>query len=782
MNNNNPQRIEQDISLELKPLIFKYILGYWWLYILSFGLCIGGVYMYLRYADYLYEVSSTLLIKNPASSGNLTEESLVLREIGLVGSDRNIENEILILRSRTLIEKVVNKLKLNITYFSKGRLKDGEYYKNSPIILDSFYLKRKKNLAFEIEILNSDSFRIYSNSKEYKSYKFGEEIENSKGKFIFNLNKENYNPNYKDYRIKLRNSKDVAASFLQKIKVTPAKPWSSVLLLKIKDQIPARAADFINELVITYQKATIDDKNEVSRNTLEFIEDRLKIITSELTIVEGDVTDYKKQQRISTEAADNVQMLFDELSSIEKQLADLEIKKGFSASIEEYVNPENNDFRVIPSILIFNNAALEQLISSYNSLTIRKNKLAETASLNNPVYLQLESELEIAKNNIKQTLNILNDDLTASIKQLEKRRGFLNEETSSIPTKEKGLLELKRQKFIKENLYLYLLEKKEETLLSMAITVSNSKVIDSARASNRPIEPKKNIIYLFGVFLGVLFPIGFVIIKDLLDDKINIPSDLNTNQQIPFLGGIAHSKKNEQIVISKSDRSAIAEMLRGVRTNLQFLVNSKKDGKKVILVTSSSSGEGKSFISANLGMTLALSGEKVVVLEMDLRKPKVSNYLGINSTQEIGISSFLVNDSITADQLIYPTKFSPNLFVISSGPIPPNPAELLLDDKVNDFFDSLKKKFDYIIVDTPPIGLVADAFLLKDYCSTSIFVVKAGYTPKKIVKMLDDVIGNEKLNQVTFLLNGVKKGHSYDYDYGYGYGYGYGYSDKSYYL
>lgn len=776
--NNTTQNLSQNkqdelIKLDLRRWFYR-ILSYWWLFVICLGAAMFGGYYYVKNAVPLYSTDATLLIKDAGKSGGISEVGILLAE-GLAGGGKSMDNEIQILKSLTLMEKVVDKLGANVTYYKEKEGKEVELYTDFPLLLDTFAFigERPFGLSFYLEIKNDKSFGFrYSEGGTFNNCKYNEIFTNDGGIYQLSL-REGGNLIPGIYRVQIRPKELVAYSFKGRVFIQRigSQTASSILSLQMTDPLPARARDVVNTLIQVYNEEEIEDKNRVLLSTLDFIDERVKILTKELDIVEGGIQDFKSRNSILTDnAASSRSYAVGEIRSALDRLSDLEVKKELLSSLETLVRSDLQNKELIPANLIADNPVLGGLVGQYNSSLLERDRLVISASAQNPTLILLEQQMIDVRTLIIETIQNLRRDLSIPMRTIQSKIDNLERNISTVPSMEKALLEQKRTQSIKENLFLFLLQKREETALSEAVTAPNTRIVDRARTPKFPIFPQKRMIYMASAALGLIFPLLLVTLLGFFETKIQAEDMITDLTSIPILGRIALSTKKEDIVVKKGTRSAIAEMFRLLRTNLNYL--NVKNEKQVLAITSSVSGEGKSFIGLNLAMTIALSNKKVILLGMDLRKPKMHQYLGVENG--IGISNYLVQQAELEDVIhVFPD--NKNLSYITSGAIPPNPAELILSDRMDELIKRLKEEYDYIIIDTPPIGLVSDALLLRQYVSNILVVVRQKYTKKAMVRDLETLYKNGELKGAGLVFNAVKMGRGY-YGYGgYNYGYGQGY-------
>jgi len=777
-NNNNTFTIgnSKDIIRVDFQKILSRMLSFWWLFLLCFGIALGCANLYLRYATAEYSARAILLIKDAGRSGNISTQDILSSSDALSGG-KAMDNEIQILKSLSLMEKVIERLDLQVQYFRIGSLKETEIYKESPFLLDSFQLVYEGGFGatFYIELDDYNSFLVKRSEDDLgKQYFYGVPFENEVGRFKINLN-----PNQAivkgDYRLTIGKIEGVAYSYKSRVNVQRIGDHnaSSVLSLSLLDPVAEKASDVLNMLIEIYNEEEIKDENKVLENTLDFIDNRVGDLVNELDSVEGGIQRFKsKNEIISNNASSSMDYTLTEIRSALQQISSYEIQKNLLQSLENFLMQDNFETELIPANLIAENPVLTGLVNQHNDLVIRNKQMASTASKKNPSRMVLEEQISDTRNLILQTIQNQKRDIQIPIQQIEGNIRELKRSMSSIPGIEKRLLEKMRTQEVKEKLFLYLLQKREETALSEAVTTAKTRTIDRARVSKFSVYPKPQLIMMMSGVLGLVLPFLLVLFLGLFETKVDSEDMIKHLTNIPILGRIAFKKGDENIVVKHGSRSAVNEMFRLLRTNLNFVNHGKS--KQIIMLTSSISGEGKTFIALNLGITLSLSGKKVVLLGMDLRKPKLASYIGV--PQNKGITNYLIGQN-KINEIIQPFQDNPNLSYITSGPTPPNPAELILSGKMKQLLDELSERYDYILIDTPPIGLVSDALLLREYVDNILVVVRHKYTRKVMLRNLQNMYENEELKKASIIFNGVKQGGKY---YGYG-GYYYG-KNQGYYV
>ena len=777
---NTNQRISSSASskdaivIDLQKFLRK-LLSFWWLFLLCFATAIAIGRFYLRYTTFQYASRAVLLIKDAGDSGGISEQS-ILADNMLSGGGKSMDNEIQILKSLTLMEKVVERLDLKVSYFRIGQMKETELYKDCPFVVDSFQLAYDngygRNFFLEQKDYKSFVFKTNEDDPGVKCF-YGQPFDIPAGRFLISLS-----PDVAvlegTYRVRVLTTEASASTNKRGLSVERVGSQASSSILEIKkiDPVPEKARDIINTLIDVYNEEEIKDENTVLRNTLDFIDFRVASLVGELDSVEGGIQRYKSANEIiSDNASSSMNYTLGEIRTAVQNISDFEIQKNMLTSLESFLVKDQEGFQLIPANMVAQNPVLSGFVNQYNTLVLQNKQISKTASAKNPVRVDLESQMADLQALILETIQNLKRDIQIPIAEIEKNIQSLKSSMSSIPGLEKKLVEKMRTQVVKEKLFVYLLQKREETALSEAVTTAKTRTIDRARLPKGAIYPNRKLITMFSGALGLIIPFLIVIILSFFENKIDSEETIKQLTSIPILGRIALKKGAENIIVKQGNRSAINEMFRLLRTNLNFLNHNKK--QQTILFTSSISGEGKTFISINLGVTLALSDKKVVILGLDLRKPKLGLYMD-DDDEAKGITNYLIGQK-SIDEIVKTYAAVPNLHYITSGPIPPNPAELILSEKMGALLKELAQQYDYILIDTPPIGLVSDALLLRDLVDNILVVVRHKYTHKGMVKHLDMMYQNKELERASIIFNGVKQGK------GYGYGaYQYGYNQEYY--
>ncbi|MFQ5447709.1 MAG: GumC family protein, partial [Saprospiraceae bacterium] len=548
----------EEKPFDLRGFLYKYLFRHWYLYIIFLSVSATGAWLYLRYTLPKYEAKCTLLIKSDQQNGGLTEEKL-LGELGIINTDKNLENEIQILKSRTLMEQVVDELGFGTKFLAIGRVVESELYGDSPIRLDSFVPGKKRAAVFDIT-LESYPYFVISRGDFSEKHQFGIPFTNVFGTFLISRDTAFKMPETGIYKLVFSNPENLATYYASALSVNVIGQFSNVLELKLTDLEPRKAEDILNKLVEVYNRAAIEDKNKVNTNTLQFIEDRLGFLTRELGDVERGLEKFKKTNDIPVDVKSSADLLAGERFNYDKELARLDIQLNILNSIEGFLKSKANTFEYVPANIGIQSDAVTDLLGKFNELLIQKDRLLRSATPDNPTVSAIDAQLKNLRKNILAAIRDEIKNLQLTRNQTEQRNRQLNTRTTSLPRIEREFLEIYRQQNIKEQLYLFLLQKREETTLSMAVTPSSSRVIDPGKANPRPVEPKLQLIYALSIMLGIGIPVLIIVLKDLLNDKIQSQEDLESETKAPVLGGIGQSRSGKQIVVSKGSRSSIAEM------------------------------------------------------------------------------------------------------------------------------------------------------------------------------------------------------------------------------
>ena len=757
-----PLSSEQSGAKSLSTIIASY-LRYWYWFLLGTVISISCAVGYLRYLSVpQYFITSTLLIKDSktgpdlAGAGNFTTAEMP--------PTKSVDDEIEVLKSKSLMLRVVNELLLNTSYYIAGRFKDVEVYeKYLPIKL---IVNNLDSTAFgksvTVQLTSSNSFRLNDHTGSIPTYEFGQQITRSYGTFTIvstpNFSKT-LNSKSRNIIIRFRDPRDLVDEFSNNLAVAPAKKDGNALHVTLIDALPDRGKVVINKLLEDYNKEAREDKNLAATNTIAFLDNRLENLTTELNGVERNVEQYKRQNEVAdvgTQATGYVAQANDN----NRKLNDWATQISVLESIENYLRQGNGQAQVVPSTLGIQDQTLTGLIAKFNDLQLERERMLRTAEPGNQLVLTMNEQIANLRSNILENLRNIKSGLVIASNNMKASSRQFSLRIRNVPVIQRELLEISRQQAIKQTLYEYLLQKREEAALVLAATISNSRVIDVAAALPFPVSPNKQLIYLVALLVGLGVPLAGIYVKDLLNDKVQTRQDVEQLTRTPILGELAHNTAGA-LAVTKNNRSPAAETFRFIRANLSFGAGGREN--KVLLVTSGMGGEGKTFFTINLGASLVLAGKRVVVLELDLRKPALS--LELDLAAGPGLTDYIVSNDVSVHDIVKASNKVPGLMVISSGAIPPNPAELMMSPKVAHLIAELRQSFDHVIIDTAPVGLVADALGLSPLVDSSIYLVRHNYTYKKQIAIVDNIYRANSLSHITIVLNDVAGVDTYGYEY-----------------
>lgn len=794
---------EKEEQADIKAILFKYIIRWPW-FIASIIICIACAWIYLKQSTPIYNITASVIIKDEKKGGTMGNEFSGLEDLGLLNPSKNIDNEIEILQSKSLIKDVVNELGLYINYWGNKVFKTTDLYGASPILVHySFKDAETLNAPIQLTInyqkngnLNVNMITDKGNDNEKKINKtfteFPAVLSSEKGVITFIENQQV--PIVEDVNLDITISHPlaIAKGYRSALSIEPTSKTTSVATISIKNTNKKRGEDFINKLVEMYNRDANDDKNEVAQNTAHFIDERISVINQELGTTEQELENFKRESGL-TDLSSDAQLAVAEKSAYEKLCVENGTQLNLIQYLSDYLKKPENANTTLPVNVGLNDKSLTEQISQYNALILERNRLRRTSSDSNPVVRRLDSNIDDMHASLLTTINSVYKGLLITKADLDRQAGKYAGQISNAPAQERRFVSIQRQQEIKAGLYLMLLQKREENNIALAATANNAKIIDDALADDVPISPNKKIIYLAALVLGFGIPVAIIYILSLLSYRIEGHSDVERLTRVPVIGDVPLNDSDEKyaIAVRENDNDIMAETFRSLRTNLLFMLGDPD--KKVILVTSTTSGEGKTFIASNLAVSLALLGKKVVIVGLDIRKPGLNKVFHI-SHKERGITQYLVAPQSTdLRSMIQSSELSANLHILPGGTIPPNPTELLARKSLDDAIELLKKDYDYVVLDTAPIGMVTDTQLIARVADISVYVCRADYTHKNDYQLINELYANKRLPGLCTVINGLdmkKKKYGYYYGYGkygryygygkkYGYGYGYGYGDTS---
>jgi tyrosine-protein kinase Etk/Wzc len=749
---------EENSSKVVRELITKY-LYHWPLFVLSLLICVSAAVLYIKNDIPVYNIQAKLSIKDDQKSTSTAKAAL--QELDILKSPKIIENEVAIIKSRPLMEQVVKEMDIWVKYKTSINYSYKDLYTTSPVHFQLIKAGKKiKSRTFDITIKDARSFTLKNEDGSSQSFAFNTPLKNKLGTWTLKPTDEINDFVGKDIQINVEKPEEVVTDYQQLITVTLDKS-APIVGLQVSDEVPERGLAILNALIAAYQVSNIKDKNKETQSTLKFIDTRLASLTGELTNVEKDVENYKSSIGL-TDISSQSQLYLDNVQLNESKLNVVNIQLNVINGIERYVNSSNSS--TAPATLGIADPGLVSLVEQLTRLQLQRNRLLATTPEENPIFAPINSQIHSTKDAIKSKVDGIKSSYLTTRKQLQSFNSGIETSIKHIPGQERQYVSIKRQQGIKENLYVYLLQKREEVALSYASTLTDARTVEEPYYD----EPKSNKKYPIAIALlgGLLLPIGLIAGRNTIKNVVLNKHELEMATGVPVICELSHSESKAPIVVLNRASYAIGEQIRSLRTNL-LQVNNRKGKAKVTLFTSSIAGEGKSFVTSNIGTSLAASGKKTIILELDLRKPKITKIFDLDNTQP-GLSD-LLNGEATREEVIQPSGVHPNLFVMKSGAIPYNPSELLESAEMEQLINDLRFEFDNILIDSPPLRLVTDALILAPLCDICLYMVRHNYTSKSELNFIQEVYQAKKLPNMHLVFNGVHMDQRYGYSVDYGY-------------
>lgn len=766
-------------------LIYRTVILNWYWFILSVIICVGLAAIYLRYTTPTYQTVAKLLIKD--QDDNKKSGIKYSSNLGTMSNSEGIDNEIEILGSRSVAQDAVRDLKLYVNYITKGRLKTITLYRDQPLSVD-VDSKHLENLNRPIELsIKRDSntfiltgtYYVPTNERDAegpftlntKFYSLPHSIATRAGIITISSNQGKILRKGEELEVVLQSPRDACGQYVNNIQISKSTQGTSIAYLKMIDEIPNRSIDYLKQLVVAYNRQANEDKNTIALSTERFISSRLGKISQELGASEGKLQKYKQRNGV-VEQQMNAASSFTNQTTSEQKLTDMETQIQLFNSVASEVKNSSRDFtQVIPSDVGLSDATASSLINKYNELVLERNRLLRSASVNSPVVEPLTDQIRTLNKNIRRAIETARNNLEiqrdAVVSQFQK----YNTQVAEAPVQERMIQSIDREKDVMSNLFSMLLQKREENSMSLAATVDKGKLIDDPQFAGI-VSPNTNMIYLVAFFIGLLLPSLILFLIQLFRYKIEGHDDVARLTKLPIIADVPvandAAKGKADIVVHENQNNQMEEVFRAMRTNIQFILEEKQ---KVILFTSSTSGEGKTFTAANLAVSFALLGKKVVFVGLDIRRPRLAEQFKINDHKH-GITNLLIKNDPTLEDLkeqIIPSGINQYLDLLMAGPIPPNPTELIARHSLNTVFEQLREEYDYVIVDTAPVGLVTDTLQIGRIVDATVYMCRADYTLKSSFDMINELSAEKKLPKMNIVLNGVdmsKKKYGYYYGYG----------------
>ena len=775
----NTSTTGNDQGLNLMDLIV-YLVSKWRWFALSIAVCVGIAWFNYARSPFIYYRSATVIIKDPSNKTSTTG----LDRFDNIINKVNVANEILQFRSKKLMREVVQRLHADVSYQVEEGLCLNELYTQSPVLLSFPDALPEQRFSLTVTPKDKNTVELSECSGigdgTSRTVSLNDTVEISKGMRVVATPTNYYGASWQNIPIRVRkfSLESMVNYYRGALGIQQEEEESSILTLALKDNSAARAEDVLNTLIFVYNEEAIRDKNQVAINTADFINERLIIIESELGSVESDLESFKQRNQI-VDIASSAGMYMTESQKYSIDALELETQLRLAQFIKNYLTDPTKDTDLIPSNTGIGDMNIESQISLYNTAKLKRDALVDDSSENNPVVQELNNSLRAMKQNIIRAVDNMIVTLNVKRNDAQSRELQAQDRVTSIPTKERQMLSIERQQKIKETLYLYLLNKREENALSQAMADNNARVIDGAEGSTQPISPNRNRILLLGLIVGLAIPGVSCLTVLFMDTRVRSRKEVEKALSVPFLGEIpldreaGKRRKRGDADTDKTDEDGIvAEAFRVLRTNMAFM--SRKDRpSQVITFTSFNEGAGKTFIASNLAMSFVYAKKRVVLVDLDIRKGTLSRHFGVHRT---GVTNYLADPSVTVDEII---QHREHFDIISFGATAPNPAELLMDSRLDELFDALRSRYDLIIADNVPVGIIADASIANRIADLTIFVIRAGRLDRRQLPDIEAIYENRKLKNMALVLNGVDPTRT-GYGYGrYGYGYGYGYGKKS---
>lgn len=780
MDYNPTQEEAQEESLNIREIIKPYVHRWYW-FIAGAIVAVVLAWFLLRYSIPVYNTESTLLIKEVKKSSAGQPELSVISELGGIGGmgTNSVDNEIEILKSKKLMLSVVRELGLETNIYYKGKIKDAELYKeSSPIIVRVISEKAKAKYPTKPVIAKINGNKILLESESFTktiNAEFNKSVSMPFGVIMFEKNPA-YQPDpekkniSEGYRLQFMSGINRARYYLSLLNVTLVQKEATVLKIGMDYPVSDKAEKILERLAVNYNREAVADKNSEAQKTAEFIDERIVIIGEELGRVESQKEDFKVKNNIADIQTEAELSLETSMTTRQKQLEN-ESQLELINSLLGVISKQGN-YQILPLNVGLSDEGTSSNIAMYNQLVIERNRLLENSTTLNPLVQDVTSQINSMKSSVVQSLQKSRSALQISRNNILGEQARLSGRIAKIPVQEKLFRSIERQQNIKEQLYLLLLQKREEAAISLKIAAPKARIVDDPLTNPIPVSPKKLIVYFAALIVGLIIPFAIIYLLELFNNKIKSKHDLEKLAVgATVVGELPTLEKGKPELVELNDLSPLAEAFRILITNINFMLPKNKKGN-VVFVTSTVKGEGKTFTSVNLALTLATPRKNVIIIGSDIRNPQLQRY---NESRRgfIGLSEFMYDEEMSAKEIIHPTSFNPHCDVIYSGAITPNPTELLSNGRYQELVESLKPLYDYIILDTAPLMLVTDSFLISDVADVTVYVTRSGYTEKELIGFINKQIKDKKIKNVGLVLNDVSK---MDSGYGYGYKYGYGYA------
>lgn len=779
---------EERATFDFQTIYSTVILNWKW-YLLSLIICLGLGAIYLRYKTPIYQAYAKLLIKDDQDAGYSGRNSSSIMNnttLGLITNSNGIDNEMEILTSRSIATQAVRDLKLYVTYRAKGRFKDQLIYKSQPINVD-MDPAHLETLTMPIVMSIERTDRGYhvqgtysvpvAGSKPEGPFKIDKTFQSlpatigtRAGILSFTANTTRPMATGDILKVSIISPGYAAYKYVNELSVNQTSKTTTIAQLTLSDEIPQRAKDYLKQLTVAYNLQANEDKNEIATNTEAFINSRLEKINAELGTTEGQLENYKRRNNM-VELKINAGQAVQNADVYRQKLADADTQVELLRSIQDYMNQPANRYQTLPSNVGLTDQSATNLINKYNEIVLQRNRLLRSASENSPTVIPLTSQLDDLSNSIRRAMSQARRSMEIQRNSVAAEQGHYQSQIQGTPEQERMLTQIGRQQEVKSGLYLMLLQKREENSISLAATADKGKLIDEPELGDK-VSPKNSLVMIIALIFGVAIPSVILFIIQFFRYKIEGHDDVVRLTKLPILADVAvasdTAKTKADIVVHENKNNQMEEIFRSMRTNLQFML---KENQKTILFTSSMSGEGKTFTAANLAVSFALLGKKVILVGLDIRKPRLAELFEINDHHH-GITNLLVKENPTREDInsqIVPSGVNNNLELLMAGPTPPNPSELVARTSLDKVIAMLREEYDYVLIDTAPVGLVSDTLQAGRIADATVYVCRADYTPKQSFDLINSLNDEGKLPNMSIVLNGIdmsKKKYGYYYGYG----------------
>ncbi len=778
---NNPESNPADVQTFTLRDMVTMVLHNWYWFAISIVLFVGAGALYIMKSSPVYQRNATIMVKD-SRKGSGANEMAIFGEIAGLSTRRNVDNELFVLQARRLMVEVVDRLGLTVGYTTRSGLRTVDLYRRSPIEVKFVNDNDTERCSFKVD-LGATEATIYdfkrvtigdeqSDDKEFTAtVPYGGSVITPSGELVVNQTlymEEEYIG--KTITVSKNTRENVATRYRTAMKSSVANKMSSIINISLNDIVARRAEDIINTLIDVYNEDAVNDKQQIAEATADFIDVRLAIISKELGAVDSDIKTFKTRNSMVDIQAETERNLTVS-TKLQTDVLSTESQLEMSNFIKEYLNDPEKENSLIPATGFGNNGTATSLasqIAAYNELVLRREKLLQNSSASNPVIQQINTNRVAMKNAILASLDSHIATLDIQLKNLRREQSKTEARISSVPLQEQEYLTIARQQRIKEELYLYLLNKREENAISLAITENTARIIDSAFGPMRPVAPRKSFVMLIVLFLGCAVPFGILYLRELLDTTVRSRQDIEKYTKVPYLGDIpvfTGKKGARGVAVRENGRDSVSEAFRIIRTNMGFMNTNGK--QQVFLITSSNEHAGKTFVSTNLAMTYAFSGNKVLLIDLDLRRRTLSKHMG-QRNNPVGISKYMSDRSVTVTDIVSPSELHENLHCIYAGLQPPNPAEQLLSDRLDTLIEECRKLYDYVIIDSVPALVIADALIASRIADLSLYVVREGLLDRRQLPDIDNLYRQNKLRNMSIVLNGAsERSHRYGYTYTY---------------